>query len=1003
MKTMKKRMKKKLEILLGAVAFLVCLGVCFTSVKATEVSGNTTFQSKETATPKISETKITIPLTEKATIFISNTLTDKSKVKWSVSNKKIASIKVSGKRKQNVTIKPKKSGTVTLKGVYKGKTYKCKVKIVKTGLNIKKKTISVTDTLDLSFTYKGKKVNPNDVKWKISKADILEEKVTDADDENVTTKSFVAVGKGKVTITAKYKKKKYKATIIVKEPKLKEKKIMMAFSDEDKYIEFINPTSKIEWTIGNEDRLAIETSGDYNEIVKIIPIMTGSTSVTAKMNGVKYKCRVYIKGTSLSKTQTNIRLICGKSEQIKISYVTDDVTWEVSDKNIVNIVTSGAHNEICTVTGIAYGNATVKGTYRGNTYTANITVKESEDLADHVHEWDNGYVVIEPKCKSIGLTTYSCKVCNSVKNEFMDELDHDIPTEFTIDKEVSCGEDGIRSKHCRRCDEKFEEEVITRTQDHEFERIGEYTCGTHDILYICKNCKDRKYESEEIEHDYNEEFSVDIEPTCLTEGSKSRKCKYCEEKTDVTTIEALGHDYHVESDATCVQGGYETTTCNRPNCDYYKYIAVPAVKHSPKDGYCENCDKYMAGLYSTDGELLVSWDDLEAKGLDVTSDYTEETVLTSTKHINHIIEKYMEDENLSGVKFNLCIGERIKSIGTYALANTKNINIFTVEKDVQTIKSNAFYGSSTTQIRGLGGVTSYGSYVFKNCASLEMITLSPNVYNFGNGNFENCTALKIASLPSDLKTISEDTYKNCSSLTDLIIPEGVEEIGANAFYNCLSLSNIEIPSTVKTIGANAFYNCKLVTEVVLNDNITEVKKYTFYGCENLNSLKMSNNITKIEEYAFEGCKALRNVTFPTSLTAIGKYAFAKSGIENADIPSGVQTVSTHSFEECKNLKTVTIPSTVKNVESYAFAECRNLESVTLSENIVQLDESAFANCVTLKNITIPDGIRLIGNNALKACIGMEKVVYDGQEFTDYATFNAYVISKRVATSNVWTK
>ena len=49
------------------------------------------------------------------------------KVKWTSSNKKVATVKASGKYKQNATITAKHSGKTTIKVKYNGKTYSCKL------------------------------------------------------------------------------------------------------------------------------------------------------------------------------------------------------------------------------------------------------------------------------------------------------------------------------------------------------------------------------------------------------------------------------------------------------------------------------------------------------------------------------------------------------------------------------------------------------------------------------------------------------------------------------------------------------------------------------------------------------------------------------------------------------------------------------------------------------------------------------------------------------------
>jgi len=46
-------------------------------------------------------------------------------------------------------------------------------------------------------------------------------------------------------------------------------------------------------------------------------------------------------------------------------------------------------------------------------------------------------------------------------------------------------------------------------------------------------------------HDVEDSFTIDLEPTCTEGGSKSRHCKLCGDKTEVTEIPPNGHDYEL--------------------------------------------------------------------------------------------------------------------------------------------------------------------------------------------------------------------------------------------------------------------------------------------------------------------------------------------------------------------------------------------------------------------------------------------------------------------------
>ena len=108
------------------LAVLVCAVVAFAVLFAAAVS-NPSYAAK----PKLSKNTITLKVKKTATIKVKNA---NKKVKWSTTNKKIATIKkTKGKYRQTVTIKAgKKKGTCYIKAKIGNKTLKCKIKVKKT-------------------------------------------------------------------------------------------------------------------------------------------------------------------------------------------------------------------------------------------------------------------------------------------------------------------------------------------------------------------------------------------------------------------------------------------------------------------------------------------------------------------------------------------------------------------------------------------------------------------------------------------------------------------------------------------------------------------------------------------------------------------------------------------------------------------------------------------------------------------------------------------------------
>ena len=113
--------------------------------------------------------------------------------------------------------------------------------------------------------------------------------------------------------------------------------------------------------------------------------------------------------------------------------------------------------------------------------------------------------------------------------------------------------------------ETTESAVVAETEDSGDEAVSDEddVNDTDDLLSTD--------ESEE-EHNWDSSFTVDKEAGCTEAGEESRHCldEGCGERTDVTEIPALGHDYSAETteDASCSKEGTITYTCSRCGDSY---------------------------------------------------------------------------------------------------------------------------------------------------------------------------------------------------------------------------------------------------------------------------------------------------------------------------------------------------------------------------------------------------------------------------------------------------
>lgn len=141
---------------------------------------------------------------------------------------------------------------------------------------------------------------------------------------------------------------------------------------------------------------------------------------------------------------------------------------------------------------------------------------------------------------------------------------------WIIDKAANCMVEGSKHADCIVC--AREDARIT-------EVIGKDTVNGHNF--------------------YREKITTPAE--CLTEGKKTKTCKYCGVEELVETIPALGHEageYKVITAATCGTEGSKILTCSRCEAEMGEAVAIPELGHAFEidgNGVIEEDGKYYQG------------------------------------------------------------------------------------------------------------------------------------------------------------------------------------------------------------------------------------------------------------------------------------------------------------------------------------------------------------------------------------------------------------------------
>ena len=225
--------------------------------------------------------------------------------------------------------------------------------------------------------------------------------------------------------------------------------------------------------------------------------------------------------------------------------------------------------------------------------------------------------------------------------------------------------------------------------------------------------------------------------------------------------------------------------------------------------------------------------------------------------------------NIDGIDRPISYTYQFTSTGShdvmFNIAYLGNVNVLT-----QSIFEDNSYITSAYFCGGVG----IPAYAFKGCSQLSYI--SHKYINIGVSAFENCTSLETVSLKPTTSTFNNCVFKGCSSLSYLEIKQS-PIIKTQAFANT-GLSKLILPQSVNSITSGAFNgsnNLSYIDVRVLNTN-------TFCNNTSIYQIVTAKNDTGINLIDENG-----------------------NDITNFVIPSDVTSLSSRSFQNCRNLDSIT--------------------------------------------------------------------------------------------------
>lgn len=216
--------------------------------------------------------------------------------------------------------------------------------------------------------------------------------------------------------------------------------------------------------------------------------------------------------------------------------------------------------------------------------------------------------------------------------------------------------------------------------------------------------------------------------------------------------------------------------------------------------------------------------------------------------------------------------------------------------------------------------------------------------------------------PGTLGTLIKADKKNPDKIRNLKVSGKISD---EDFYFMRDSMAILEAVNLKESKVVDVYEYRDAGAIYINDVIPEK---AFENKKSLYYFTFPEKITKIFPTAFANSSLSGTLDIPDDCLVIGNRAFAHTNISTVLLPISLESIESHSFNNCKSLSgTLNIPDNLKSIGDYAFGGCSLSGRLILPNTLTYLGDGAFHEAGMFKgDLRIPDNIQTIKENTFSS-------------------------------------